>query len=43
MSENNNVGEDKSGATITFSLPPVSKVDGRLLTMDNNRILVVDD
>ena len=43
MSENNNVGEDKSGATITFSLPTVSKVDGRLLTMDNNRILVVDD
>ena len=43
MSENNNVGEDKSGATITFSLPAVSKVDGRLLTMDNNRILVVDD
>ena len=43
MSENNNVGEDKSGATITFSLPAVSKVDERLLTMDNNRILVVDD
>ena len=41
--ENNDVGEDKSGATITFSLPAVSKVDGRLLTMDNNRILVIDD
>ena len=29
MGENNNVGEDKSGATITFSLPAVSRVDGR--------------